>query len=198
VKQNSLLTTSPNPWTELVKQNSLLTTSPNPWTGIGETKLSSHYQPQPWTKLVKQNSPFHTSPSPWTGAPCSPEANVGRIWVFLRMLSPNWQKTFDGASPRLSQPTLASGEHGAPVQGEGPGGGPNDSLMKPAFFHPQVQQGRLQLAQDEILGNSSEGRTVSHGQKTKKPGARRPPAPVTQTELNFRSTSWRPANCWSL
>jgi hypothetical protein len=35
------------------------------------------------------------------------------------MLSLNWQRTFDGASPRLCRPTLASGEHGAPVQGLG-------------------------------------------------------------------------------
>ena len=44
---------------------------------------------------------------------------MGRIWVFLRMLSLNRQRTFDGASPRLFRPTLASGEHGAPVQGLG-------------------------------------------------------------------------------
>jgi hypothetical protein len=44
---------------------------------------------------------------------------VGRIWVFSPMLSLNRQRTFDGATPRLSQPTLASGEHGAPVQGVG-------------------------------------------------------------------------------
>jgi hypothetical protein len=37
------------------------------------------------------------------------------------MLSLNWQRTFDGATPRISRPTLASGEHGAPVQGLGPG-----------------------------------------------------------------------------
>jgi hypothetical protein len=37
----------------------------------------------------------------------------------------NWQRTFDGATPRLSRPTLASGEHGAPVQGLGPCGEPN-------------------------------------------------------------------------
>jgi hypothetical protein len=44
--------------------------------------------------------------------------------VFLRMLSLNKQRTFDGATPRRSRPTLASGEHGAPVQGWGLGGIP--------------------------------------------------------------------------
>jgi hypothetical protein len=44
---------------------------------------------------------------------------VGRIWVFLRMLPLDWQRAVDGATPRLVQPTLAFGEHGAPVQGLG-------------------------------------------------------------------------------
>jgi hypothetical protein len=75
-------------------------------------------QPKPADgQLCGQKSPFTTSPNP--GRVGALKANVGRIWVFLRMLSLNGQRTFDGASPRLSRPTLASGEHGAPVQGLG-------------------------------------------------------------------------------
>jgi hypothetical protein len=73
-------------------------------------------------KLCIQSLLQPPSPHLWTGAPCSPEANVGRIWVLLRMPSFDGQRTFDGASPCLFRPTLAFGEHGAPVQGWGLGG----------------------------------------------------------------------------
>jgi hypothetical protein len=74
----------------------------------------------PWTGApLRLPTPQGLLPRPAVSAPCSPEANVGRIQVFLRMLSHNWQRTFDGASPRLVQPTLASGEHGADTAGRG-------------------------------------------------------------------------------
>jgi hypothetical protein len=50
------------------------------------------------------------------------------------MISLDWQRTFDGATPRLVEPTLASGEHGAPVQGLG-------LVVKATFAHANYRPG---------------------------------------------------------
>ena len=99
--------------------------------------VSFHYQPQPLGGKLCERSSFTTNPNPWTGAPprfpspqgllprlavsapCSRQAYVGRRWVFPPMLLLNWQRTFDGATPRLSRPTYAWGEHGADTASRG-------------------------------------------------------------------------------
>ena len=65
---------------------------------------------------------FFYEPQPLDGCPMSAPGVRGLNMGVFRMLSLNWQRTFDGAAPRLVQPTLACGEHGAPVQGAGPVG----------------------------------------------------------------------------
>jgi hypothetical protein len=83
------------------------------------------------------------------------------------MLSLNWQRTFDGAAPRLVRPTLASGEHGAPVQGLGlvvEETSPAQITVQSwtlvvagvCFLHTRHRikshQGRKRITQDEVLG----------------------------------------------
>jgi hypothetical protein len=87
----------------LCGQSSPFTTSPTPWTVIcgGKVPLS------------------RPALTPWTGAPCSPEANVGRE---RRGEAPSNVLCQLSESIRRNthiRPTLACGEHGAPVQGSG-------------------------------------------------------------------------------
>ena len=75
--------------------------------------------PTPERSFSQENSPFPASPDPWTGAPCSPKANVGRE---RRGVAPSNVFCRLSESIRRSshiRPMLASGEHGAPVQGLG-------------------------------------------------------------------------------
>jgi hypothetical protein len=126
---------------KLCIQDLLQPPSPHPWTESCVSRISSsHPAPTPGGKVVYPGSPPATqpppldrklciqdllqppSPHPWTGAPCSPKANVGRKRqgeAPSNVLCPSNEGIRRSTHIR---PTLASGEHGAPVQRWGLGG----------------------------------------------------------------------------